>query len=93
MYLILYLITPTLGFLKNYIKYKQCNLFTYLRTPFIYYFIHYSLFLLNIQNRLYLTIILERWFFFFYKICLSYLRDDYHLKKDKYIKKYGIQYE
>ena len=33
----LYLITPTLGMMRNYIKYKQLYLATYMRTPLVYF--------------------------------------------------------
>ena len=36
----LYLVTPLLGFLKNYSKYKQINFYVFIRTPILYFFIH-----------------------------------------------------
>jgi len=38
--MIIYLITPTLGFLKNYIKYKKIEPFVFLRTPLIYFLLN-----------------------------------------------------
>ena len=85
---LIYFITPTLGFLKNYIKYKKINLLIFLRTPFIY-------FLLNIfiKNNIYKILIFERWLFFIFKIFRSYIRNDYINNKDKYIKKYNLKYK
>ena len=78
--ILLYLITPLLGTLRNYIKYKQIKLLLFLRTPITY-------FLINIvfqSNNIWKTLIFERWFFFIYKSFLSVYNDDYHKKKDKY---------
>ena len=85
---LIYFITPTLGFLKNYIKYKKINLLIFLRTPFIY-------FLLNIfiKNNIYKILIFERWLFFIFKIFRSYIRNDYINNKNKYIKKYNLKYK
>ena len=83
-----YLITPTLGLLRNYIKYKQLRAKVYVRTPIIYLFIN----LIFQKNTVWMTLIYERWFFFIYKIILSLYKDDYHNKKLKYIDKYGLKY-
>lgn len=84
----LYLITPFLGTLRNYVKYKQIKLLLFIRTPITY-------FLINIifqSNSVWKTLIYERWYFFIYKTILSIYNDDYNKKKDKYIKKYGLKY-
>ena len=86
--MIIYFITPILGFLKNYIKYKRINLFIFLRTPFIYFLLR----ILFQRFTIYEILIYERWIFFIYKIILSYINDDYHKKKEKYKKKYNLQY-
>ena len=86
--IILYLITPLLGSLKNYVKYKQVNFYLFIRTPITYFFI--NLFFKN--DSIWKVLIYERWFFFIYKITLSFYNDDYHSKKNKYIKKYGLKY-
>jgi len=88
MMILLYLITPILGGLKNYVKYKQIDLVLFIRTPIIYFFINSIL----QYNSVWKTLIYERWYFFIYKILLSIYRNDYHNKKDKYIRKYGLKY-
>ncbi len=85
---ILYLVTPLLGSLKNYIKYKQFKIHLFIRTPFIYLF--FSLILK--EKNIWKLLIYERWFLFVFKTILSIYRDDYNIKKDKYIKKYGLKY-
>ena len=61
MRLYLYLLTPFLGFLRNYVKYKQVKLNTFLRTPLTYGMFHL---LLNVNHRmLFGKLIAERWLF------------------------------
>ena len=88
--LILYLVTPNLGLLRNYIKYKTLKLATYLRTPLLYLFIHFWLLLVGHRNIIYKTIIYERWYWFLYKSLKSYIKDDYNVKKEKYKSKYKL---
>jgi acetate kinase len=84
----LYLITPLLGTLRNYIKYKRIKILLFLRTPITYFMIN-----LIFQNQnIWKTLMFERWFFFIYKSLLSLYNDDYNVKKQKYIKKYGLKY-
>jgi len=86
--MILYLITPTLGLLRNYIKYKKLDILVFIRTPIIYL-------LLNIllkTNNIYQILIIERWLLFVYKSILSIIYDDYNRKKEKYMKKYKMLY-
>ena len=84
----LYLITPLLGTLRNYIKYKRIKLLMFLRTPVTYFMIN-----LIFQNQnIWKTLMFERWFFFIYKSLLSLYNDDYNVKKQKYIKKYALKY-
>ena len=85
---IIYLITPLLGFIKNYVKYKRINLLVFLRTPFIY-----SLLFVLIQTQnIWKIITIERWLFFIFKIIRSTIRRDYIVNKEKYKLKYGIIY-
>lgn len=84
----LYLITPLLGTLRNYVKYKQIKLLLFIRTPITYFLIN----LIFQCNSIWKTLIYERWYFFIYKTILSIYNDDYNKKKDKYIKKYGLKY-
>ena len=84
----LYLVTPLLGSLKNYVKYKRFNILVFLRTLYIYYLLK-----LSIQtNNTWLILMLERWFFFIFKIIKSIINDDYNNKKLKYIEKYKLIY-
>ena len=84
----LYLITPLLGTLRNYVKYKQIKLLLFIRTPITYFLIN----LIFQCNSVWKTLIYERWYFFIYKTILSIYNDDYNKKKDKYIEKYGLKY-
>ena len=84
----LYLITPILGSLKNYVKYKRFNTLIFLRTLYIY-----SILKLAIQtDNTWIILMLERWFFFLFKIIRSIINDDYNNKKQKYIEKYRLIY-
>ena len=84
----LFTITPLLGSLRNYVKYKQLDFLVFMRTPTVYFLI--TLFFGH--DNVFQTLIYERWFFFMYKTCLSLYRNDYRKKKKKYIKKYGLKY-
>ena len=84
----LYLITPFLGCLRNYVKYKQLDFLMFIRTPIIYFLLT----LIFDHDNVFQTLIYERWLLFMYKTCLSLYRNDYINKKDKYIKKYGLKY-
>lgn len=86
--ILLYLITPLLGTMRNYIKYKRIKLLMFLRTPVTYFMIN----LLFQNQNIWKTLMFERWFFFMYKSLLSLYNDDYNVKKQKYIKKYGLKY-
>ena len=84
----LYLVTPLLGSFKNYVKYKRFNILVFLRTLYIYYLLK-----LSIQtNNTWLILMLERWFFFVFKIIKSIINNDYNNKKKKYIEKYKLIY-
>ena len=86
--ILLYLITPSLGMFRNYVKYKQIKPSLFIRTPLTYFFIN----LIFSHNNVYKTLMYERWFFFLYKTFLSVYNNDYIKKKDKYIQKYGLKY-
>ena len=84
----LYLITPLLGSLKNYVKYKRFSLLIFIRTFFVYLILH-----LFIQtNNKWMILIFERWFFFIFKIIRSIYRNDYMRNRIKYETKYKIIY-
>ena len=91
-YWFLYSVTPILGFMKNYVKYKQVNFKIFARTPLVYVIIDSILRYYRMENIIMWTLILERWFFFYYKIMIAYLCDHYHRKKQKYIQKYNLHY-
>ncbi len=84
----LYLVTPLLGSLKNYVKYKCFNILIFIRTFIIYFILNLSI----KTNNKWMILILERWFFFLFKIIRSIYRNDYEYKKQKYIKKYNLKY-
>lgn len=90
---LLYIITPVSGFLKNYLKYKRVHLATFVRTPLVYFLIDFFLSWLRIRSPVLWCLILERWFFFYYKIVRAYWLNIYHVRREKYEKKYGINYE
>ena len=87
--MIILLITPILGSLKNYVKYKQFDILNFLRTPLVYFLLQLSL---QTENY-WLILILERWVFFIFKICRSMWRNDYIKNKEKYKIKYKLQYD
>lgn len=93
MNLLLYSVTPILGFAKNYVKYKRINLLVFARTPCLYLVIDTLLRYYRVNNIVMWTLILERWFFFYYKIMLAYAYDYYHERKQKYIQKYNLHYQ
>ena len=80
--MLIYLITPSLGLLRNYVKYKQIKYLLYVRTP-ITYLILYIIFQ---TNNIWKILILERWFFLLYKTILSIYNKDYYRKRIKYEK-------
>lgn len=90
--MILYLFTPMLGALRNYVKYKQFKVSIFIRTPITYFLIHKILEIMKYKNIILYTLILERWYFLLYKTLISYINDDYNIKKQKYIIKYDMKY-
>jgi hypothetical protein len=90
--MILYTLTPLLGALRNYVKYKQFRTVIFIKTPITYFIIHKLLKMMKLNNIILYTLIFERWYFLLYKTFLSILNDDYNTKKEKYIKKYNLKY-
>lgn len=86
-------ITPCLGCIRNYVKYKQLSFQTFLRTPLTYMLFYIFYFMTNQRCIVWKTLISERWFFFIYKTWKSIRNDDYNTKKEKYKKKYCLEYE
>ena len=87
---LIFFIIPALGLLKNYVKYKKINLFLFLRSPIITYFFYYMI--QSYNNPILVSILLERYFMFLYKISYSIINNTYQKKKDKYMKKYNLKY-
>ena len=83
------LITPLLGSLRNFVKYKNFKPLIFIRTPLLYFF----LFLIFQTNNIWKIIVLERWFMFVFKTLKSVFRRDYIIKKEKYIMKYNMKYD
>jgi len=88
----LYIITPILGLLRNYSKYKNINFKIFIRSPIVYGIIYLYFKLSYNKINIYKILIYERWFFFIYKTMVSIYNNDYIKKKDKYIKKYNLNY-
>ena len=91
----IFFITPVLGLLRNFIKYKKLSFLLFMRTPIINFIIFniltkYSKIKKN--ELIYLTIIFERWFMLFIKSIISYINNDHLKKKEKYIVKYSLDY-
>ena len=87
--MLLLLITPLLGLIRNYVKYKRLNILLFIRTPILYIFIQLILQTRNIWK----ILILERWILLFVKTLISIYKNDYQNKKMKYIKKYKLKYD
>ena len=88
-------VTPILGLLRNYIKYKKIDRKLFLRTPIISFTI-YTIFLVNNLTEdkyFYISLISERWVLLVYKGLYSLYNNDYIKKKEKYKKKHNIIYE
>ena len=85
----LLVITPLLGSLRNFVKYKNFKPLIFIRTPVLYFF----LFLILQTNNIWKIIVLERWFMFVFKTLKSVYRRDYIIKKEKYIMKYNMKYD
>jgi hypothetical protein len=92
MSVLLYAITPLSGLLKNYVKYKRINLSIFARTPLTYMIIDRILSYYRMREIVLWTLILERWFFFHYKILRSYFCGHYLQRRKKYEKKYNLIY-
>lgn len=82
-------ITPLLGSLRNFVKYKQFFPLIFIRTPIIYFF----LYIILQTSNLWKIIVLERWIMFVYKTTKSIYNDDYNKKKEKYKNKYDLIYQ
>ena len=98
MTMLLYTITPSLGLIRNYIKYKRVTLTLYFRTYLVYFFINLLSKLLGYIPNIYEVLIYERWFFFIGKSLISLYRNDYYKKireniRLKYGLKYGLNYD
>lgn len=86
--IVFFLITPFLGSLKNYVKYKRFCPFLFLRSPLICFLLQIAI----QTNNIWMIVIIERWIMFLLKIIRSFLRNDYQKKKEKYKLKYNLKY-
>jgi len=84
----LLVITPLLGSLRNFVKYKNFKPLIFIRTPIIYFFLYVILQTRNVWK----IIVIERWLMSIYKTGVSIYRNDYINKKEKYIIKYNLKY-
>lgn len=87
--MLLFFITAILGALKNYTKYKDFQPLLFIRTPLMLL----ALRALAPGVHLGWLMIVERWILLFYKTVQAWINDDYHSKRVKYQKKYGIKYD
>ena len=86
--MIVFFLTPLLGSLKNYVKYKRFCPFLFLRSPLLSFLLQ----IIIQTNNIWMIMILERWLMFIFKIIRSLLRNDYQRKKEKYKLKYNLKY-
>lgn len=89
----LFFVTPILGAFRNYIKYKQFNTLLFIRSPLISFLIYKIIPLNNNNSKVLISLIAERWVMLSYKSIYSFVYDDYNVKKDKYMKKYNLEYK
>ena len=94
-----FFVTPILGLIRNYIKYKNISIIIFFRTPIISIIIFeliqakYPKAKYSKHNNILLGIILERWFMLLGKSLISLYNNDYITKRNKYIKKYNMEYK
>lgn len=90
----IFYITPILGLIRNYIKYKNLYFLLFFRSPIICEVIFY---LIKKNNKyeyaILLALIYERWLMLIFKSLISLYNNDYLIKKEKYKKKYNLKYE
>ena len=86
--MIIFFLTPLLGSLKNFVKYKKFSPFLFLRSPALCFMLK----IIIQTNNIWMIMILERWIMFVFKIIRSWIRNDYLKKKEKYIEKYNLNY-
>jgi hypothetical protein len=91
MYYLLF-VTPNLGLIKNYVKYKILDIHKYIRSYLLYAYIFGILKLFSNNNVIYRVIIYERWIMFLFKIFRDIINDTYNKNKQKYILKYKLEY-
>ena len=86
-----FLITPTLGLLRDLSKEKKFCIFKFIRTPLFLMVLSFYYRIRSTDN-LFKIIIYERWIMLFYKTCYSFLYND-HIKKEKKLKYKQLLYE
>jgi hypothetical protein len=91
----LWMVTPVLGALRNYAKYHTVSPLLFVRTPVLTYGIYAAISQVELprgENLVLWALIGERWAMLGLKMGLSWYKDDYHKKKDKYTAKYNLIY-
>jgi hypothetical protein len=91
MYYLLF-VTPNLGLIKNYVKYKIIDIPKYIRSYLLYAYIFGFLKIFSNYNVIYRVIIYERWLMFTFKIIRDIINDTYNINREKYILKYKLNY-
>jgi hypothetical protein len=86
--MIIFFLTPLLGSVKNYVKYKRFHPLLFLRSPLLYFLLQ----IIIQTDNIWMIMILERWIMFVFKIIRSLWRNDYQIKKEKYKLKYNLKY-
>ena len=89
----IWLLTPVLGAMRNYAKYHTVNHILFIRTPVLTILLYTLYYTCDIfASPVLMAAISERWVMLFYKMCVSWYKDDYNKKKMKYIAKYNLNY-
>lgn len=95
--ILILIIIPILGAIKNIIKRKTFNIRIFLRTFYVYGIIYFILKYTNIYQfkfDIYDSMLLsltERWSMFVYKIFYSIITKNHEKKKFKYYQKYQLE--
>jgi hypothetical protein len=90
----LWFVTPVLGALRNYAKYRTFNPVLFVRTPVLSGLLYVAVVhaeVLPDSTAILVAAISERWVLLAYKMSLSFYYDDFRVKKAKYILKGHIQ--
>ena len=85
----MWLLTPTLGALRNYAKYHTFTPELFIRTPILNVALYagYRWLSMDPGAAVLLSTVSERWVLLGYKMGVSVYRDDFNVKRAKYIRK------